>query len=173
MRPHLPARLSSSRQMRIRMGIRRTHEAADWSPSPMPAKAPLLAALKTHLVPVAMMAKARTSPRSHASLRLPEGGKMKVPGQGATKRTCPLLRQEETTAEVGETIIRQGVAETVLTPRCQEEAETVRALRHLRLGGRRRALADKSPATPGSTGRAPSQQRQQAARSIRCTSSHE
>ena len=40
---------------------------------------------------------------------------MKVPAQGATKRTCPLLRLEETTVVVGETTIRQGVEEIVLT----------------------------------------------------------
>ena len=40
--------------------------------------------------------------------------------------TCPLLRQEETTVEVGEITIRQGVAETVMTLHRQEEAGTVR-----------------------------------------------
>ena len=74
---------------------------------------------------------------------------MKVLGQGATRMICPLLRQEETTVVVGETTIRQGVAEIVLTLHRQEETETARALRHLRLGGRRRALADKSPGNPG------------------------
>ena len=59
--------------------------------------------------------------------------------------TCPLLRQEETTVEVGEITIRQGVAETVMTPHRQDEAGTARALRHLRLGGRRRALVETSP----------------------------
>ena len=131
------------------MGIRRTHEAASWNPSLMPARAPLLAALRTRLAPVAMAAKARTSLRSHASLRLPEGGKMKAPGRDVAMKTCPLLRQEETTVEVGEITIRQGVAETVMTPHRQDEAGTVHALRHLRLGGRRRALADNNP---GSTG---------------------
>ena len=64
-------------------------------------------------------------------------------------RTCPLLRQEETTVEVGETTIRQEVAETGTTLHRQDEAGTARALRHLRLGGRRRALADNSPGNPG------------------------
>ena len=64
-------------------------------------------------------------------------------------RTCPLLRQEETTVEAGEITIRQGVAETVMTPHRQDEAGTARALRHLRLGGRRRALADSNPGNPG------------------------
>ena len=74
---------------------------------------------------------------------------MKVPGQGITRRTCPLLRQEETTAVVRETTIRQGVAEIVLTLHRQEETETAHALRHLRLGGRRRELAETSPSNPG------------------------
>ena len=64
-------------------------------------------------------------------------------------RTCPLLRQEETTVEAGEITIRQEVGEIVLTLHRQEDTGTVRALRHLRLGGRRRALADKSPGNPG------------------------
>ena len=73
---------------------------------------------------------------------------MKAPGQDATMRTCPLLRQEEMTVEAGEITIRQGVVEIVLTLHRQEDTGTVRALRHLRLGGRRRALADKRPGNP-------------------------
>ena len=73
---------------------------------------------------------------------------MKAPGRDVAMKTCPLLRQEETTVEVGETTIRQGVAETVMTLHRQDEAGTAHALRHLRLGGRRRALADKSPGNP-------------------------
>ena len=115
----------------------------------MPTRVPLPVALKTHPALVAMAARARTSPRNQASLRLPEGGRMKVPGQGATRRTCPLLRLEGTTVVARETTIRQGVAEIVLTLRRQEETETVRALCHLRLGGRRRALAETSPGNPG------------------------
>ena len=49
-----------------------------------------------------------------------------------------------------EITICQGVAEIVLTPHRQEDTETAHALRHLRLGGRRRALVGTSPATPGS-----------------------
>ena len=52
-------------------------------------------------------------------------------------------------AVAGEITIRQGVAEIVLTLHRQEDTGTVRALRHLRLSGRRRALADKSPGNPG------------------------
>ena len=131
------------------MLIRRTHEEASWSPSPTPARAHQLAALKTHPALAAMAEKARTSPRNHARLRLPKGGKTKVLEQGVITKTCPLLRQEETTVEVGEITIRQGVAETVMTPHRQDEAGTARALRHLRLGGRRRALADSNPGNPG------------------------
>ena len=64
-------------------------------------------------------------------------------------RTCPLLRQEKTTVEAGEITIRQEVVEIVLTLHRQEDTGTVRALRHLRLGGRRRALAGKNPGNPG------------------------
>ena len=115
----------------------------------MPARVPLLADLKTHPAPVAMAAKTRTSPRNHANLRLPEGGRTKVLGQGATRRTCPLLRLEGTTAVARETTIRQGVVDIMLTPHRQEETETAHALRHLRLGGRRRALVGTSPGNPG------------------------
>ena len=76
----------------------------------MPARMPLLVALKTHPAPVAMAEKARASPRNHARLRLPEGGKTKVLGQDATKMTCPLLRQEETTVEeIGRASCRERV----------------------------------------------------------------
>ena len=74
---------------------------------------------------------------------------MKAPGRDMAMKTCPLLRQEETTVEVGETTIRQEVAETGTTLHRQEDTGTVRALRHLRLGGRRRALAETSPGNPG------------------------
>ena len=74
---------------------------------------------------------------------------MTVPGQGATTRTGPLHRQEDTTVEVGETTIRQGVVKIVLTLHRQDEGGTAHALRHLRLGGRRRALADRNPGNPG------------------------
>ena len=74
---------------------------------------------------------------------------MRVLGQGKTTRTCPLLRLEEMMVVAGETTIRQGVAEIVLTLHRQEDTETARALRLLRLGGRRRALAETSPGNPG------------------------
>ena len=148
-RLRLPAKRSSSRRRRILMLIRRTCEEASWSPSPTPARVPQQATHRIHLAPVAMVEKARTSPRNHAKPRLPGGGKTRVLGQDATKMTCPLLRQEETTVEVGEITIRQGVAEAVRTLHRQDEAGTAHALRHLRLGGRRRVLADNNPGNPG------------------------
>ena len=111
----------------------------------MPARVPLLADLKTHPVLVAMAARARTSPRNHANLRLPKGGWTKVLEQGATRKTCPLLRLEGTMAAAGEIIIRQGVVEIAMTARHQEETEITHALRHLRLGGRRRANEPRQP----------------------------
>ena len=149
MRLPLPARLLSSRQGRIRTQIRRTHEEASWNPSPMPTRVPLPVGPKTHPAPVAMVARTRTKPRSHASRRLPGVGTMKVLGQGVSRRTCLLLRLEETMAEVGESTICQGVAEIVLMLHRQGETETAHALRHLRLGGRRRALVGTSLGNPG------------------------
>ena len=92
---------------------------------------------KIHLAPAAMAARKRTKPRSHASHRLPRGSGMKVPGQDATRRTCPLHCLERTRVVAEEITIRQGVAETVPFPCRQGETETAHTLRHLRLGGRR------------------------------------